>query len=115
MKNRIAVTATVRQRRSRIAEGGRKLFVGVMIAMGGQAPLFHVVDALGPRRRLTHFLDGRHQERNEDGNDGDDNEQLDQRKGRSLARHGGLLFRRRNKQIGMITTASVSRSVSSVN
>jgi len=44
----------------------------------GQADLLEVVDALRPPGRLACGLDRRQQQRDQDGDDGDDHQQLDQ-------------------------------------
>src|SRR5262249_33992798 len=52
------------------------LVVGVDVAVDGHADLVQVVAAAGPRRRGAHLLDGGQQEADEDGDDGDDHQQL---------------------------------------
>ena len=75
---------------------------GVVILLRGQSELLQVVDALGPTRRLAGRLDGRHDQGNQDTDDGDDDQELDEseaglrtvpdssRHGRSLASGGGM-------------------------
>jgi hypothetical protein len=47
--------------------------------MGGQTQLFEVILAFHPIRRLANLLDRRQQQPNQDGDDGDDHQQLDER------------------------------------
>jgi hypothetical protein len=46
-----------------------------------QPDLFKVVLTLQPVRRLTDFLDGGQEQADQNGDDGNDDEQLDERKG----------------------------------
>src|SRR5262249_18611555 len=50
--------------------------------------LLEVVGALDASGRLAHFLHGGQEQANEDGNDGDDHEQLDQRERIAFPDHG---------------------------
>jgi hypothetical protein len=60
-----------------------------------QADLFEVVGALHSRCRLADLLHGGQQQANEDGDDGDDDEKLDQREGAPDGpAHGGALLSR---------------------
>src|SRR5436305_1315307 len=54
----------------------------------GQADLLEVVGALEARGRLAHLLDGGEQEADQHGDDGDDDQQLDQREGASATAAG---------------------------
>jgi hypothetical protein len=51
--------------------------------MKGDSELLQLVLALHPGRRFADFLDGREQQTDQDGNDGDDDQQFDERKGRT--------------------------------
>ncbi len=53
--------------------------------MDGQGQLVQIVTALHARRRLADLLHGRQEQANEDGNDGDDHQQFDQREGRAAS------------------------------
>src|SRR5262249_55535342 len=53
---------------------------GVVIVVQGQANLLEVVRAAHPRGGLADLLDGRQQQADQDADDGDDHQQLDQRK-----------------------------------
>src|SRR5262249_43094164 len=55
------------------------LGVGIVVVVAGQAELLKVVGALGARRRLADLLDGRQEQADEDGDDGDHHQELDQR------------------------------------
>jgi hypothetical protein len=44
----------------------------------GQSELFKIVRALGPTRRLTHLLDCRQEQPDQNGNDGDHNKQFNE-------------------------------------
>src|SRR5262249_50231148 len=61
--------------------GGEEVVV-VVVGVDGDAQLLEVVLAGGGRGRLTHLLDGRQQQADQHGDDGDDDEQLDQRERR---------------------------------
>src|SRR6185369_7807538 len=52
--------------------------VGVVIGMAGEGNLLEVVLTLRAGRRFAHLLYRRHEERYQDGDDGDDDQQLDQ-------------------------------------
>ena len=65
-------------RRSRA--GRRKRLMRAVVVVHGQPELLEVVLALGLPGRLSGLLDGRQQEGHQDGDDGDDHQQLDQRK-----------------------------------
>src|SRR5262249_14120262 len=56
-----------------------------------QADLLQVVLTFGAAGGLPHLLDGRQQQADQDGDDGNDDEQLDERKG--SASHGWFLAR----------------------
>ena len=58
----------------------------VVVVVQRQPVLFEVVDALDARGGLADFLDGRQEQPNEDGNDGYDDEQLNERGMPSSAR-----------------------------
>jgi hypothetical protein len=51
--------------------------------MEAKTNLFEIVSTTNQVRSLTHFLHGREQKSNEDGNNGDDYKELDQGKGPS--------------------------------
>ena len=80
-------------RTARIAAALRQtLVVGVVERVHGDADLLEVIRALQAGRRVAHFLYGRHQQRDQDCDDGDDDEQFDQRE--TLAesqQHGSLV------------------------
>jgi hypothetical protein len=61
--------------------GRRELAVRVVKVVNRQPDLFQVVLALGSRSSFPDLLNGRKQQANEDGNDRNDDEQLNQRKG----------------------------------
>jgi hypothetical protein len=63
--------------RSHAARGER--LVGIDEVVDGHPELLEVVHALIPPGRFPRLLHRRQQQRHEDGNNGDDNEQLDQR------------------------------------
>ena len=48
------------------------------VVVDGQADLLHVVDALGAAGRLAGRLHGWQEQRDQDGNDGDDDQQFDE-------------------------------------
>jgi hypothetical protein len=48
-----------------------------VVIVQGESDLLQVVDALRPPRRLTRGLDSREQEGDQDGNNGDDDQELD--------------------------------------
>src|SRR5262245_57611204 len=58
---------------------GREETQRVVVVVERQADLLEVVLALRPRGRLAHLLDGGQEQADEDGNDGEDDQQLDQR------------------------------------
>ena len=58
-----------------------KLAVRVVEVKQGQAELLELVLSLDTVRGFAHLLHGRQQEANEDGDDRDDHQQFDQRKG----------------------------------
>src|SRR5439155_14680752 len=62
--------------------------VGIVIRVQGEAHLLEVVRALDPGGRLADLLDRGQQKADEDGDDGDHYQQLDQRKGGTVAAHG---------------------------
>jgi hypothetical protein len=64
--------------------------VGVVVVVQRQAELFEVVLALRPVGRLAHLLYGGQQQPDQDGDDGDDNEQLDE--GEPAASHETTLL-----------------------
>src|SRR5262249_43958207 len=76
-----------------VVQGRREAVEHVVIMVQRQADLFEVVGALGPAGGLASLLDGRHEQPDEDGNDGDDHQQLDQRERRPTERtvHDRLL------------------------
>src|SRR6516225_11922016 len=80
---------------------GRDLLARIMVAVDCQADLLQVVDALGSRRRLTHFLDGGDQKCDQNRNDGDDDQEFNQREPRAAnhlaTKHGSLLYNEKNK------------------
>jgi hypothetical protein len=59
---------------------GRQGPLGVVESVHGQPQLFEIVAALGAPRRFTCRLDGGKQQGDQNADDGDDNQQLDQRK-----------------------------------
>src|SRR5262249_32015484 len=63
------------RRRVRVGGGGevagRERPAGVVVLVAGEADLLQVVGALAAGGGLPHFLHGRHQEADEDGDDGD--------------------------------------------
>jgi len=59
--------------------------IRIVVVVNRQRHLLEVVGALHPRRCLADLLDGGEEQADEDGNDGDDDEQLDQRKCQSTA------------------------------
>src|SRR5207245_1417932 len=56
---------------------GRKDAVCIVIVVQGDSDLLQVVPALGPASRLASLLHGWQQQRNQYGNNGDDDKQLD--------------------------------------
>src|SRR5437660_826408 len=56
-----------------------------MIVMDGQPHLFEVVAAAGAVGGLAHLLDGGQKKSNQDGNDGNNDQQFDEREGQPLA------------------------------
>src|SRR5262249_44828671 len=77
---------------------GRHHLERAAVIMNGQTQLLDVVGALRTCRRLTHLLHGGHQKADQDGDNGDDHQQLDQGEGTSLRktvrRHGTTSKRR---------------------
>src|SRR5207253_2670054 len=67
----------------------RQFLVGVVEIMGGQADLFEVVGTLRAGRRLAHLLHRRHEQRDENGNDGNHYQKLDERETARLAQQLG--------------------------
>ncbi len=71
-----------------------KLLIYIVVVVQGQANLLEIVDALRACSGLADFLNGRQEQADEDGNDGDDHQQLDQRKAdmrrppRGIQEHG---------------------------
>src|SRR5205823_1066423 len=66
----------------------------------GEANLLEVVLALNASGGLAHFLHGGHQQADQDGDDGNHDEQLDQRKGGTPAHgsiSGGIRYKRRGR------------------
>ena len=66
----------------------------IVIVLGGQADLLEIVRALGTPRGLARGLDGRQEQRDQDGDDRDHHQQLDQREAagsglRSVRSHSG--------------------------
>ncbi len=57
------------------------MFHHLLIAMERQTDLLQIILALQPRRRLAHLLDGGHEQRDQNRDDGDDDEQFDEREG----------------------------------
>jgi hypothetical protein len=55
-----------------------KGLLGIVIAVQGQADLLHVVLTLRARGRLAHLLHGRHQQGDEDRDDGNHDQQFDE-------------------------------------
>jgi hypothetical protein len=51
--------------------------VGVVVVVQRETDLFEIVSALRPASRLAGLLHGRKQQCDENGNDGDDHQQLD--------------------------------------
>ena len=71
------------------AEGAglrRQAALGVVAVVARQGELLQVVAALDAGGGLAHLLDGRHQQADQNGDDGDHDEQLDQREGGAHAR-----------------------------
>ena len=73
--------------RERRPAAGRKATPGVVVGVQGQADLLQVVAAGGPGGGRPDLLDGRQEQADQDGDDGDDHQQLDQGEGSSPA-HG---------------------------
>jgi hypothetical protein len=65
-----------------------------MVAVQRQPDLLEIVGALSACRGFPHLLDGRQQQADQDGNNGDDDEQVDQREGeaRGSCAHGVALL-----------------------
>src|SRR5262249_4642762 len=70
--------------RAPVARRGRQVLVGVVEVVKRQADLLQVVGARRPRGGFADLLDGGQQQADEHGDDGDDDQQLDQRE--ALAR-----------------------------
>jgi hypothetical protein len=54
--------------------------MGIVMIVQGEADLPEIVGASQPARRFAHALHGRHQQAHQDRDDGDDHQQLDERK-----------------------------------
>jgi len=85
------------------ARGGQHV-VHAVAGMHGQAELFEVILALRHVSRLAHLLDGRQEQANEDGDDGNHHQELDQREADPpplplQERHGGS-FRQKEGESG---------------
>ena len=72
-------------------EAGRQHVVDVVEIVQGQADLLEVVLAFVPGGGLADLLHGRQQQPDQDGDDGDDHQQFDQRETMSGAAAGGML------------------------
>src|SRR5262249_48505124 len=87
--------------------GVRHLLVRVRVVVDGQADLLEVVLALHACGGLADLLHGGQQQADQDGEDGDDDEQLDQREGTPAAGrtvpHGKAPWRREEDEIVFIT------------
>src|SRR5262249_14633733 len=70
------------------ALAGREGAVDVVIVVQADTDLVQVVLALQPAGGLADLLDGGHQQADEDGDDGNDHQQFDQREGGTAAVHG---------------------------
>src|SRR5262249_57908581 len=81
-RSRVGVAA---KQRVPVADGW-ELLIRVVVVVNGQADLFEVVATLDAGGCFANLLDGRQQETNQDGDDGDDDKQLDQ--GEAFAAHG---------------------------
>src|SRR5262249_13328821 len=68
-----------------------KHLVGGLIVMQRETELLQIIQALRPRRCLAHLLHRRYEEGDQDGNNGNDYDQLDERK--SLTFHGSWALR----------------------
>jgi hypothetical protein len=81
-----------------------------MIVVARQANLFQIVLAGGSRRRFTHLLNCRQQQTDQDGNDGNDDQELDERetslRAKTLVRHDAPP---QKACVGEKTTAAVLR------
>src|SRR5262249_9302076 len=93
-------------RRGRIVvvAGWRQPFHGVLKVQDRQSDLPQVVLTAHPGRGLTHFLDGRQQQTNQHGNDGDHHEQLNERKRGTLAKHNAP--RKQEESVGRVGSAA---------
>ncbi len=67
--------------------GGQEALVGVGVGVHRQADLVEVVFAFGPRRRFPDLLHGRKQQADQDGDDGDNDKQFDEREGVTAPRN----------------------------
>jgi hypothetical protein len=70
----------LRQIRRRIAQAGQEIILLHDPLLQTQHDLVGVAQTRGAPGALAGLLQGRHQHRRQDGNDGDHNKQLDQRK-----------------------------------
>src|SRR5262249_46346026 len=61
---------------------------GVVVHVTGEADLVQVVATAYPVRSRAYLLDRRHQQADEDSNDGDDHQQLDQREAQTSSHKG---------------------------
>ena len=66
-----------------------------MRTVNREAQLFQVVSAFNAVRRLADFLDGGEEQADQDGDDGDDDEQLNEGKAAAGGSHGRALGDRR--------------------
>ena len=95
-----------------IERTNRQVRVRRGVVVVGQRDLLQVVAALHAGGRLANLLHGRQQQADQDRDDGDDHQQLDQRKRRSLfhpTKHGNLLGgkrkTRKTEERGSVLTA----------
>ncbi len=72
----------------RLHATGRKGPVHIVIVVQGQPDLLQIVATLRAPGRLAGHLHRRKQQRDQDGNDGDNDQQLDQRKTTTSLNHG---------------------------
>ena len=56
-----------------------KVIIGVVVGLGSKAELFQIIHALGPRRRLTHFLDRGDKQADQYRDDRNDDQQFEKR------------------------------------
>jgi hypothetical protein len=78
--NRPVVSRAAERDRAAVVGGDerRQLLVGVVKRVRRQADLLQVIDALNSRRRVTHFLHCRDQQRDKYRDDGNHNQQFGQ-------------------------------------